>query len=125
MFMAVMFVVAEMSYSHERMHIYQRMLVSDMKIATLARGKVPPPRKKEFEDGYSSLKTSSLPQGLERSFLLRSTSESGTYIIETIWSSQEALDAMRSSGKPKAVALFEQVGVSPTVEIHEVAETVP
>jgi heme-degrading monooxygenase HmoA len=89
------------------------------------QGKVPPPRKKEFEDGYSSIKTSSLPQGLERSFLLRSTRESGTYIIETIWSSREALDAMRSSGKPKAVALFEQVGVSPTVEIHEVAGTVP
>jgi len=96
-----------------------------MKVATLVTGKVSPARKKEFEEGYSFIKTSSLPQGLERSFLLKSTDDPETYTIETIWSSREVLDAMRSSGKPRAVALFEQVGVSPKVEIHEVLETVP
>ncbi len=66
-----------------------------------------------------------MPPGLEMSFLLRSTDGSGVYTIESVWSSREALESMRASTKPRAVALFEEVGVTPNVAIHEVAESVP
>ncbi len=95
-----------------------------MKIATMVYGKVPTERRSDFEKSYSSVKNGPYPLGLEQSFLLRSLSEPGAYLIETIWSSREALDKMRSEGKPVAVALFEQVGATPRVEIHEIAESV-
>ena len=95
-----------------------------MKIVTMVKGKVPPARLEEFENAYRSGKDGSLPPGLEMSLLLKSAEEPGLYTIETVWSSREALQAMRSSEKPRAIALFEEVGVSPKVEIHEVAASV-
>ncbi|HZW85058.1 MAG TPA: antibiotic biosynthesis monooxygenase [Nitrososphaerales archaeon] len=96
-----------------------------MKVMTIVTGKVPAEKSSEFEKAYASVKESALPPGLENSFLLRSTSDPQAYTIQSIWSSREALEGMRSREKPKAVALFEQVGVSPKVEIHEVAVSVP
>ncbi len=97
-----------------------------MKVVTLVRGEVPAAKRRQFETAYQSVKGGTLPEGLEKSFLLKKEVGSGfLYTIESIWSSGEALQAMRSREKPKAVALFEEVGVSPTVEIHEVTDTVP
>ncbi len=95
-----------------------------MKVVTMVTGKVPAGKRLEFEGGYSSIKNSVLPPGLERSLLLKNTGTPEAYTIESIWTTREALEAMRSRGKPKAAALFEQVGVSPKIEIHDVAETV-
>ncbi len=100
-------------------------LPDGLKVVTLVTGQVPSAKCGEFEAAYQLVKSGTLPEGLERSFLLRKQGGSGVYTIETIWSSVEALQAMRGREKPRAVALFEQVGVSPTVEIHEVADTVP
>lgn len=100
-----------------------------MKVVTLVRGKVPRVQRAEFESAYRALKNepSSRPQGLETSLLLKKADGEGTYTIQTIWASREALEAMRGSGKPKAVELFEEVAkVTPEeVEIHEVVETLP
>ncbi len=91
----------------------------------MVKGNVPSDKWKDFESAYSSLKEGALPPGLETSFLLRKADMSGFYVVESIWSSPEALQEMRSKEKPKAVALFEAVGVTPAVEVHEVADTVP
>lgn len=96
-----------------------------MKVVTIVKGEVPADRRKAFEDAYRSVRGESLPPGLEMSLLVRGTGDSGTYMIETIWSSRDALDAMRATTKPRAVALFEEVGVSPKVEISEVVGSVP
>lgn len=96
-----------------------------MKIMTIVRGQVPADRREALEVAYRSIRGDSLPPGLEMSLLTRGTDDSGTYIIESIWSSRNALDAMRASTKPRAVALFEEVGVSPKVEIHEIVGSVP
>lgn len=96
-----------------------------MKIMTIVKGQVPVDRRASFEVAYRSIRENSLPPGLEMSFLTRGTDDSGTYVIETVWSSQDALDAMRASTKPRAIALFEEIGVSPKVEIHEIVGSVP
>jgi heme-degrading monooxygenase HmoA len=96
-----------------------------MKIMTIVKGEVPVDRRGAFEAAYRSIRGDSLPPGLEMSFLTRGTDDSGTYIIETVWSSRNALEAMRASTKPRAIALFEEVGVSPKVEIHEIVGSVP
>ena len=95
-----------------------------MKVATFVSGKVPSDKKAEFIAGYSSASSDSRPPGLERSFLMRGVDDPEAYTIETIWESREALEAMRSRGKPKAVELFERVGVSPHVWIHEIEATI-
>lgn len=95
-----------------------------MKVVTSVKGTVPSARWKDFEAEYRKAKEEPPPQGLEMSFLLRKGDGSGIYTIETIWSSREMLQAMRSKEKPKAVALFEDVGVSPTIEIHELADSI-
>ncbi len=97
-----------------------------MKVVTLVSGEVPAAKCGQFETAYQSVKSGVLPEGLERSFLLKKEGGSGLlYTIESIWSSGEALQAMKSREKPKAVSLFEEVGVSPTVEIHEMIDTAP
>ena len=96
-----------------------------MKVVTIVKGQVPSDRREAFEAAYLAIRMESLPPGLEMSFLVRGTDDSLTYTIETIWSSREVLDAMRASTKPRAVALFEEVGVSPVVEIHEVVGSLP
>ncbi len=96
-----------------------------MKVITMVKGEVPPARQKEFEAAYRPGKAEVFPEGLEMSFLAKKSDGSGLYTIETVWSSLEVLQAMRSRQKPKAVALFEKVGVAPTVEIHEVVDEVP
>ncbi len=96
-----------------------------MKIMTIVKGQVPLDKREAFEAAYRSVRGGSLPPGLEIAFLRRATDDSGTYIIETVWSGRNALDAMRASTKPRAVALFEDAGVSPKVEVHEIVSSVP
>jgi heme-degrading monooxygenase HmoA len=99
-----------------------------MKVATFVRGLVQENRRDQFEASYKSLRndTGAFPPGLERSFLLKDTKVPGAYTIQTIWSSRELLEAMRNSGmKPKALELFENVGATPQLEIHDIAEILP
>ncbi len=96
-----------------------------MKVMTIVSGKVSPSKQGDFEAGYRSVKGDPMPPGLERSFLLKSTDGTGMYAIESVWSNREALEAMRASTKPRAIALFEEVGVTPNVEVREVTESVP
>ncbi len=96
-----------------------------MKVVTLVHGKVPPDKKQQFEAAYRSSKGTTIPKGLETSMLLRGSDEPDAYTILTIWSSREALQAMRSTERPRAVVLFEEVGVTPKVEVRDAVEVVP
>ncbi len=99
--------------------------VPKMRIMTIVKGQVQADRREAFEVAYRSVRGESLPPGLEMSFSVRGTDDSGTYMIVTVWSSRDALDMMRANTKPRAVSLFEEVGVSPKVEIHEIVGSVP
>src|SRR5579885_1259954 len=58
-----------------------------MKVMTIVRGEVPAERSGMFEAAYLSIRAESLPPGLEISYLTRRKDSSGTYTIETVWSS--------------------------------------
>jgi hypothetical protein len=59
--------------------------------------------------------------GLEQSFLVHSSKESGLWRIITVWRSWEALDQMRSSGEtPKGVLMFRSARAEPVLSIFEV-----
>ncbi len=97
-----------------------------MRIITAVEGKVVNSKAKEFETNFDLAKKEPIPPGLVSSFLLRDSRNTESYRIQTIWESKEALERMRgSTGTPKAIELFQKVGVQPTLEIFEVVDAIP
>ncbi|HEX6934734.1 MAG TPA: antibiotic biosynthesis monooxygenase [Streptosporangiaceae bacterium] len=62
--------------------------------------------------------TEATPAGLIESSLLRS--ETGVWRIVTVWESREAVMAMRASGRPAALTMFERAGSEGSVTMWEV-----
>lgn len=97
-----------------------------MTILTIAEGKIPISKTNEFEKTFRLAKKEALPTGLITSSLLKNTNTLGTYRIQTAWENQEALEKMRSTTQtPKAIEIFQSVGVTPTLEIYELVENIP
>ncbi len=63
-----------------------------------------------------------LDLGITATYLVHSISEPGLWRIVTLWSSREALEAMRNSGQPpKAPLMFRTAGMEPSHSFWEVA----
>ncbi len=96
-----------------------------MEVITIVEGIIPASKVREFEDAYVSVKKEAFPPGLVSSLLLKNTKSPQIYRIQTVWASQEALEAMRSStNTPKAIELFKKVGAKPELEVFEVVGSV-
>ena len=65
-----------------------------------------------------------VPPGLVRSHLLSSSAEPTRWRIETLWTSREALAAMRHAGTPAGVLMFRAAGAEPVLSIYDVASTI-
>ena len=64
--------------------------------------------------------------GLVQSFLVHSRKDAGLWQIITIWESQEALSAMRSSGEtPRGVLIFRDAHAEPGLMIFDIAHHIP
>lgn len=97
-----------------------------MQIITVVEGKVPFSKAKELEANFTLAKKEPLPSGLVSTALLRNNKTPDVYRIQTVWESFEALEKMRSStGTPKAIALFQNVGGNPSVGIYELVDVIP
>src|SRR5689334_14785909 len=64
------------------------------------------------------------PPGLIRSHLIAAADEPTRYRIETLWSSRDALLAMRHAGTPAGVLMFRAAGAEPTLSIYNVIATI-
>ena len=63
--------------------------------------------------------------GLVQSFLIHSSKETELWRILTLWQSQEALDAMRSSGEtPRGVLMFRSALAEPVLSIFQVVQRI-
>ena len=63
--------------------------------------------------------------GLVQSFLIHSSREADLWRILTLWSSREALDAMRQSKKtPQGVLMFRQAHTEPQLSIFDVVQEI-
>ncbi len=89
-----------------------------MRVITSVEGKVPENKTKIFEESYAKIKDTELPSGLISSSLVKSKN-GDKYKIMTFWDSYESIEKMRAVGKPKALELFENIGITPTIEIYE------
>ncbi len=97
-----------------------------MTVVTEVQGIINQSRLKEFEQSFSAAKLEVLPEGLVSSILLKNVKEIGAYTIQTLWESMDALDKMRSATQtPKAVELFQKVGVEAKVSVYQVFDSIP
>ncbi len=91
-----------------------------MQVLSLVSARIAPERRAEVADPYRRAVAAGLPAGIDQTFLL--VAEDETVAIATVWSSREALDAMRDSGEePLARRLLREAGGDPEVRFFEVA----
>ena len=63
--------------------------------------------------------------GLVQSFLIHSSKETDLWRIVTLWSSREALDAMRQSNEtPRGILIFRQAQAEPQLSIFDVVNQI-
>jgi heme-degrading monooxygenase HmoA len=65
-----------------------------------------------------------VPPGFIRSHLVSAASDPTRWRIETLWTSREALAAMRQAGTPAGVLMFRAAGAEPSLSVHDVAATI-
>ena len=91
-------------------------------VLTEVSATVPDDRVTELADGFAELSGRPLPDGLQRTELLRGPD--GEWRIQSLWRDQGALDAMRAQAQPPAAPqLFRQVGADPVLRIYVVHAT--
>ena len=64
------------------------------------------------------------PPGLIRSHLISAAADPTRWRIETLWTSREALAAMRQTGTPAGVLMFRAAGAEPSLSVYDVVATV-
>jgi Antibiotic biosynthesis monooxygenase. len=94
-----------------------------MEVIIFVEGSIPSSKIKEFESDYETLKQNEKPEGLIASYLLQDTDRKGRYIIETVWTSQRALDKMGNE-QLEIVELFEKSGIRPTVRAYNMENNI-
>ena len=92
-------------------------------VLTILEAAVMPDRASELEAAFRAA-AAKTPPGLVRSLLVHSASDATRWRIETLWTSREALTAMRQAGTPAGVLMFRAAGAEPTLSIYEVVATI-
>lgn len=89
-------------------------------VMTILEAHVEPAKSSGLEKEFTEA-TKKLDEGITQTLLVKSLSDPTLWRILTIWSSREALNAMRSSGEtPRGVLLFRAAGAEPALSIFDV-----
>ncbi|HSJ31816.1 MAG TPA: antibiotic biosynthesis monooxygenase [Longimicrobiales bacterium] len=89
-------------------------------VMTVLEAQVLPDRVMELEEAYRE-GTSEIPPEIVETFLVREMGEPARFRIVTVWTSRDALDAMRQSGvTPRGVQIFQSIGAAPVLSVHDV-----
>ncbi len=93
-------------------------------VMTILEGRVLKENRPALEQAYLEAAEVEEP-GLVRSYLIHATREADLWRILTIWSSREALDAMRKSQEtPRGVLIFRSAGSEPALAIFEIVQEI-
>jgi quinol monooxygenase YgiN len=92
-------------------------------VLTILEATVAPERAPDLQAAFRTAATQ-VPPGLIRSHLVRAAAEPARWRIETLWTSREALAAMRQTGTPAGVLMFRAAGAEPSLSLYEVAATI-
>ena len=92
-------------------------------VLTILEATVAPERVPDLEAAFRSA-APSVPPGFIRSHLVSSATDPSRWRIETLWSSRDALAAMRQAGTPAGVLMFRAAGADPSLTLYNVAATI-
>jgi heme-degrading monooxygenase HmoA len=93
-------------------------------VMTILEGRVTEEHWEVLEKAYEEGSHFEEP-GLVQSFLIHNRRESDLWRILTLWSSREALDAMRRSNEtPRGILMFRQAHAEPVLSIYDVVEQI-
>ena len=90
---------------------------------TVLEATVAPERVADLQAAFHNAATQ-VPSGLVRSHLVTAVADPTRWRIETLWTSREALAAMRQAGTPAGVLMFRAAGAEPTLSVYDVAFTI-
>jgi len=96
-------------------------------VLTILEATVEPERASDLQAAFRNAGSGagSIPPGLVRSHLMSDASDGKRWRIETLWTSREALMAMRQQGgTPAGVLMFRAAGAEPSLSIYEVVSTI-
>ncbi|SRR6266536_102811 len=88
-------------------------------VVTVLEARVAPERAAALQAAYADAGEGPFPPGFVRSTLLRHASDPTRWRIETIWQSHDALAAMRGTGKPRGLQIFEAAGAEPSLSVFD------
>ena len=95
-----------------------------MMVMTILEGRVSKENRPALEQAYKQGAEQEEP-GLVQSMLIHSSRESDLWRILTLWTSREALDAMRQSTEtPRGVLIFRQAHTEPLLSIFDVVQQI-
>jgi heme-degrading monooxygenase HmoA len=92
-------------------------------VLTILEATVAPARAADLQAAFRAA-AAQVPPGFVRSHLVASATDPSHWRIETLWTSRDALAAMRQAGTPAGVLMFRAAGAEPSLSIYEVAATI-
>jgi len=92
-------------------------------VLTILEATVSPARVADLEAAFRAA-AAQVPPGLVRSHLVASVADPSHWRIETLWTSRDALAAMRQAGTPAGVLMFRAAGAEPSLSVYQVAATI-
>jgi len=92
-------------------------------VLTILEATVQPARAGDLQAAFRDA-ASEVPPGFIRSHLIVASADPGRWRIETLWTSRDALAAMRQAGTPAGVLMFRAAGSEPTLTVYDVVETI-
>lgn len=92
-------------------------------VLTILEATVAPERAAELQAAFRGAATQ-VPPGFIRSHLVSATADPARWRIETLWTSRDALAAMRQAGTPAGVLMFRAAGAEPSLSVYDVAFTI-
>ena len=92
-------------------------------VLTILEGHVSPERASDLQAAFEAERPNT-PPGLIRSHLVCAASDPTLWRIETLWTSRDALAAMRQTGTPAGILMFRAAGAEPALSIFEVRATI-
>ena len=92
-------------------------------VLTILEATVTSERAADLQAAFRSA-TAQVPPGFIRSHLVSAAADPTHWRIETLWTSREALAAMRQTGTPAGVLMFRSAGAEPSLTVYDVAATI-
>jgi hypothetical protein len=92
-------------------------------VLTILEATVEPDRVAHLEAAFRGA-AADVPAGFVRSLLVSAGGSPARWRIETLWTSREALVAMRQAGTPAGVLMFRAAGAEPSLTVCDVIATI-